>query len=174
MEKCIQRASQEARQESGKAGNHTHHQRIAQGDRRAGQAENKEEISMTTRYIYGLADPFTYQIRYIGQTNNLQRRYKEHLEDCSDTKKSIWIRYLKSRGVVPGLVHLDTCTVADVDALEEWWIKLYVAKQWPLTNTIFAGVRTKRRWLSRADVVTLLQGAGATLFVLILIYMFWS
>jgi len=100
---------------------------------------------MPLHYIYGLADPFSHQLRYIGQTNNLLRRYNEHIEDDNDTPKCRWIKSIQARGQQPVLVHLDTCEEYEIDELEPWWIQLYAQKRWPLTNSTFAGVQRAKR-----------------------------
>ena len=38
--------------------------------------EGKKEMVL---YVYALCDPLTGDVRYIGKTENLERRYKEHL-----------------------------------------------------------------------------------------------
>lgn len=106
------------------------------------------------RYIYGLMDPYTFWIRYIGQSDNPKRRYKEHISDDSDTLKCQWIKALHRRGAQPILVILDECTESEVDSLERWWIKFGMEKKYSLTNSTFTGVkRARRTWLQELFIV---------------------
>jgi hypothetical protein len=48
-------------------------------------------------YIYGLYDPTTYKLRYIGKAQNLTKRLWEHIKDAKGgqrTHKGAWIRKL--------------------------------------------------------------------------------
>ncbi len=45
-----------------------------------------------THYIYTLSDPNTNEVRYVGKTINIKRRYKQHLYDKRQTShKNSWI-----------------------------------------------------------------------------------
>lgn len=56
-------------------------------------------------YIYALMDPITKRIRYIGKTNNLKRRIKDHIKDCDKigfwTPKNKWLMQLKANNLKP-------------------------------------------------------------------------
>ncbi len=47
-------------------------------------------------YIYGLVDPRDNQIKYIGNTNNIKKRYYEHLKISTrlESKKQKWVKEL--------------------------------------------------------------------------------
>lgn len=60
-------------------------------------------------FIYGLVDPITKQLRYVGQTRRGFKRIKEHLRPSvlkreSHTHKSRWISKLKDLGQKPEVV----------------------------------------------------------------------
>lgn len=67
---------------------------------------------MADVYIYSLVDPRTKQVRYIGQTNNPQRRLKQHIAGRSDQKitpvKS-WIKSLLKNDLVPKMEIVEKC-----------------------------------------------------------------
>jgi hypothetical protein len=61
--------------------------------------------------IYGLLDPGTGELRYIGKANNSRKRLASHLRDSRrrDTPVYRWIRKLLSKGLAPELVVLAEC-----------------------------------------------------------------
>lgn len=75
---------------------------------------------MNTRnyYLYVLIDPNVKIPKYIGISNNAERRFKEHLEDTSNTKKTRWIKSLKDVGQLPVLKVCKSTT--DVKQVCEW------------------------------------------------------
>lgn len=78
------------------------------------------------RYIYKLIDPISMEIRYIGQTNDLYRRYNDHLSsslnnnsDTYNTYKSRWIRKLISDGYKPIIEIIEECDNLEISNLRE-------------------------------------------------------
>ena len=61
-------------------------------------------------YIYTLSHPITNEVRYVGKTINVLRRFKQHLHDKRHSHKASWIRSLKSEGLKPIMTILETCT----------------------------------------------------------------
>ena len=61
--------------------------------------------------VYVLADPRTGDIRYVGGSNNPQRRLKEHLYDCAvpENSKRQWIQELKRLNMLPLVVEIMDC-----------------------------------------------------------------
>ena len=60
-------------------------------------------------YIYTLSHPITNEVRYVGKTINLKRRYKQHLYDKRQSHKASWVRSLKSEGLKPILTVIEEC-----------------------------------------------------------------
>ena len=56
---------------------------------------------MRNYYLYALYDPIFKIPKYIGISNNPKRRFKEHLEDLSNTRKTRWIKTLKNKNLLP-------------------------------------------------------------------------
>ena len=56
-------------------------------------------------YIYGLIDPVTKHIRYVGKANDPYKRFLNHLYTSSteDTYKSRWITSLVKKNLKPEL-----------------------------------------------------------------------
>jgi len=79
------------------------------------------------RYVYGLVDPRTNQIRYIGKVKGyLNTRLRGHLREAR-SKPDInhrlqWIRGLQKQGLEPSLVCLEICRDGDelVEAEKRW------------------------------------------------------
>ncbi len=90
-------------------------------------------------YIYGLIDPRTKLIRYVGLATNIHRPL-QHLRDEARTHKTNWIKDLLGFGLSYDVCVLETCTtVEDLRIAEIWWIAYGRACGWPLTNATDGG-----------------------------------
>lgn len=88
-----------------------------------------------TTYIYGLVDPRDRTIRYIGQTEDMDRRLQQHLADRSKTSKTAWIAELRGLDLQPIMIQLDRVDCGRVQDVEYRWVYLGRQRGWPLTNT---------------------------------------
>lgn len=63
----------------------------------------------TPAEIYGLYDPRTGALRYIGKANDATKRLKSHLRDASrrDTPVYRWLRKLRADGLAPQMLVLE-------------------------------------------------------------------
>ena len=52
-------------------------------------------------YIYTLSHPITNEVKYIGKTNNISKRYSAHLNDKSKSYKNSWIKSLLNEDLLP-------------------------------------------------------------------------
>lgn len=86
-------------------------------------------------YIYTLAHPITNEIRYIGKTNNIHRRYLGHLNDKSKAHRNCWIKSLLNNNLFPVIEILDEFSNEDdcYDA-EIYWISQFKTWGFRLTN----------------------------------------
>ena len=76
--------------------------------------------------IYGLVDPRTNTIRYVGKTKqSLKIRLSRHINDKPkhNTYKYNWICSLKKEGVVPIIIELESCDETNWIEREKYWIK---------------------------------------------------
>lgn len=92
---------------------------------------------MSSTYIYGLIDPRSGEIRYVGKANDVQRRLREHLKPCAlkaNTHKINWIKSLLLIGLQPDAVTLDTVDVDVSSESEQAWITKLLKAGLPLTN----------------------------------------
>jgi DNA-binding transcriptional regulator YiaG len=111
--------------------------------------------------IYGLIDPETKGIRYIGQSERPAERLTNHCNESTVNHRTNWIKGLLSRDLRPGLVILEM-----VDGDKDWceaerrWIALGKSLGWDLTNGTEGGdgvsglpeetrARMRKTWLGR-------------------------
>jgi hypothetical protein len=73
-------------------------------------------------WIYGLIDPRNNEVKYVGKTFRLERRFKDHLTEKGNTLKTSWIKKLKKLNLVPELFILDETNILECDLLEIFWI----------------------------------------------------
>jgi len=89
---------------------------------------------METASIYGLKDPRDGSIRYIGKSEDPERRFKGHLTDKAYSPKTIWLDRLHAEGLQPELVIFDEVSADVWRRVEQRWITKGLALGWPLTN----------------------------------------
>lgn len=93
----------------------------------------------TAAYIYGLIDPDTNNIRYVGQTVNLELRIKQHSKcserrDAPNSPRNRWLMSLWKRGLVPHLVVLEECLLGVAHEKERFWYNKLKAEGADLLN----------------------------------------
>ena len=76
-----------------------------------------------TNHIYVLSNPITAQIRYVGQTNDINQRYRKHLTSKGNTRKHKWVEGLRRKGLKPNIAILESCTKENVNEREIYIIK---------------------------------------------------
>ena len=78
-------------------------------------------------YIYSLKDPRDYQIRYIGKTINIDRRWAEHNQTHRNykSKKNSWIVSLLNNGLQPIMEIVEECNELNWIEREKHWIDYY-------------------------------------------------
>jgi hypothetical protein len=90
--------------------------------------------------IYGLVDPRTDAIRYIGRSSSGIRRPNQH-RNCKEVNyKGHWIRELESTGTSFNITVLEYVELqTDLNVREIHWIAYGRAAGWPLTNATDGG-----------------------------------
>lgn len=97
-------------------------------------------IDMTVNYIYGLCDPETGEVRYIGKSMRPRERLQNHMNEKSKCHRSHWLQSLKRRGLVPDMVILETvCGLWPWQESERYWIERGRSLGWDLTNNTSGG-----------------------------------
>lgn len=81
----------------------------------------------STTYIYALICPLDNQVKYIGKSNDPQRRARDHMSDWrgAEYKKLLWLRNLKSRGLKPILELIEEVSLEMWKYWETFWIAYY-------------------------------------------------
>ncbi len=113
---------------------------------------------MTEWQVYGLKDPTTGVVRYVGWTVNLKRRLRDHLKPSQllkfNTHKVKWLRSLVTRGLIPEVQVLESGSGSGWQESERKWISYFKAAG-NLTNHTDGGdgtpgrhpsVETRKRW----------------------------
>ncbi len=117
-------------------------------------------------FIYGLINPLKNRFFYIGQTNNLARRFSEHLVDTSDSVKACEMQQLRDLNLVPSIVILEVANEQTANAIEQKWIDFLLAANTELTNAAIANysssvpVKTDR-WIDKLSLNSTLEEIGA-------------
>lgn len=98
---------------------------------------------MEPQYLtYGLVDPRTKLIRYVGCSSCGLKRPRQHMnprENRANPKKAMWIRDLRTAGLVFEIVVLEETTLETWKTDEIWWIAFGRACGWPLVNLTDGG-----------------------------------
>lgn len=96
-----------------------------------------------TAFIYGLADPRTGEIRYVGRTVNLRHRTRRHLRVAGTESPSLyrdrWIKQLLSEGLEFNLIVLETIDESQSGEAETKWIAKLREEGARLTNLTDGG-----------------------------------
>lgn len=92
-----------------------------------------------TTYIYGLIDPLTEELRYIGKTNNLTKRYQSHIRATGKSYRDKWVRSLRTKLAKPEMIVIEAIESNDWIEAERFWISYYRAIGALLTNLTDGG-----------------------------------
>lgn len=118
-------------------------------------------MDMRPVYIYGLADPDTNEIRYIGKSVRPFDRLANHMNDKSKCHRAHWLQSLKAQNKRPNLVLLEMIQGEwPWQESERYWIARGRALGWRLTNNTSGGdgvsdlpkearERMRQAWLGR-------------------------
>jgi hypothetical protein len=78
-----------------------------------------------TFYIYGLFDPVSGELRYIGQTTRPGPRLNLHISSQKKTRCQRWIKSLLNQGLRPEMAILEETTYALIDETEAFYIAYF-------------------------------------------------
>ena len=90
--------------------------------------------------IYALVDPRDESVRYIGITDNMPMRFKQHLREAgSITAKGMWLAELQRYGLRPAVRILEEIQIEKtqryvVEERERYWIQAFEQSGASLTN----------------------------------------
>lgn len=97
---------------------------------------------MAEGVIYGLADPLTLELRYVGQSLNHRRRFRRHLRSSLNPKNHVhmWIAKLRCDGLEPMLVILAShIPSSNLNAEEQFYVAYHRGQGCDLTNLTDGG-----------------------------------
>lgn len=87
-------------------------------------------------YVYALRDPISDEVRYIGITENIKVRFRQHLNPSINGEHIRWISGLQAEGLIPSLKILEQCeNEIDARAREKHWVEYYKDQGATLTNS---------------------------------------
>lgn len=95
-----------------------------------------------TTFIYGLRDPSTGKVRYVGKSDNPDFRFYLHRWDAEhrpSRRLHSWIRSLKKKGIEPELFVIEECSIVEWEERERFWIAHYRAQGVDLVNHTAGG-----------------------------------
>ncbi len=90
-------------------------------------------------YIYGLRDPNTGEIKYVGKTINPRQRLGYHMNEVANERKREWIEGLRAADKKPIMVILEECDNSEGKEAEYTWIFFFLDCGCALTNWIYPG-----------------------------------
>lgn len=97
-------------------------------------------------YIYTLIDPRDNRIRYVGKTTNINRRLIQHVYEAKTliNRRYItnWVKSLLDVNLKPIIQEIDSCTKAEWEQKEKYWIKHYKELYPDLCNHSEGGLGT--------------------------------
>lgn len=88
---------------------------------------NPKTCRGTTMVVYGLVDPRDGEVKYIGITNNLFARFKEHLGMYGgNARKQAWLQDVLDANLLPYMVTLEVVEKGiEPRERESCWIQAY-------------------------------------------------
>ncbi len=85
--------------------------------------------------MYTLEHPLTGEIRYVGKTQTtMNRRYSVHISRKNNTHLNCWIKSLKSQGLKPLMIEIETVDFSVWRIMEPYWISQFRTWGFDLTN----------------------------------------
>jgi len=95
---------------------------------------------MSGVYIYGLCDPRSGELRYIGKSTNVEERVARHIRKASARYLRRWIAGLLAVGLRPEVVVLDQVNDSwEASIAEQFWIASMRLCGCRLTNLTYGG-----------------------------------
>lgn len=89
-------------------------------------------------FIYGLVNPLTQEIFYVGKTFNLVKRLWNHIKNCENKQKYKIIQHIIENNKKPEILCLEKCSVENWKSREIYWIA-EMKKKYNLCNKTAGG-----------------------------------
>lgn len=90
-----------------------------------------------TTFIYILICPMDGFVKYVGKSNNPEKRLKDHLLDfrCMDLHKAMWLKELRTKKIKPRLEVIDEVDSFEWKEKESFWCKYFKGYGYTLFNS---------------------------------------
>lgn len=102
-----------------------------------------ENVNEECAFIYGLFDPITFEIKYLGKTINPKLRYKQHIREAVNkigkdikSEKNKWIESILKNKLFPTMGILETTNFLSYAKAENFWITHYKKMGYNITNKL--------------------------------------
>ena len=86
-------------------------------------------MAVTVGWVYGIVDPITSELRYVGQTINYNKRKGEHLYKAKTNRTSNhlynWLGKLIANNVKPEFIIIDKVPIESLDYWEVFYISYF-------------------------------------------------
>lgn len=94
------------------------------------------------RQIYGLVDPRSGELRYVGVSKNAEQRRKRHIVISEKPKTHVqcWIKSLKNLGLEPDVFIIEEVEDSEWADSERFWIDYFLYIGARLTNMMTGGI----------------------------------
>jgi group I intron endonuclease len=96
---------------------------------------------MEITFVYTLSCPLSGHVRYIGKSNNVAKRLKQHIRRCKVevSKKNSWLRGLLNKNLLPVIEILDEVPINEWIFWEQHYISLFKSWGFDLLNMTGGG-----------------------------------
>lgn len=113
--------------------------------------------------IYGLQDPNSLEIRYIGKSSSGLVRPRDHLKPShvrtdKNSRKRRWLESLYAENIRPRIVILEHSVAENIDADERKWIAYAKQSGWKITNVFEGGEGGKLPLETRKKISVAMMG----------------
>ncbi len=103
------------------------------------ESRSAQKEEMSTTFIYGLCEPDTGYLRYVGKSNDPKKRFANHLCPIDKSHRTSWIKNLKTRGLRPEMFIIEEIDRSSWEEAERFWICYFKAIGCPLINATLGG-----------------------------------
>lgn len=105
--------------------------------------------------IYALIDPWDNKVRYVGMTDDVFKRFQQHISCTSNNlEKNKWMLGLREANVMPIMAELERAEDAGyIRVREAYWINHYIVLQHPIVNIQHGSPRLIKKVLVRSKGV---------------------
>lgn len=83
--------------------------------------------------VYALECPIENKVKYVGQTEDLRKRFLGHIQSPGPSTKS-WIKMVLKKKMLPKMIELERADLYKINEREKYWINHYQQSDGGLLN----------------------------------------